>query len=110
MLSRRNFFAYLPFVNCAPLFPMRTDLHSIIAIAHQLPHTGEIHCPHPIMIFSFNQINAFKLDRNRKQFSLRPLYATTFNGFQGLTLEKAVLDLRTYSFTHGQLYTAHSRV
>ncbi|KAG1789525.1 uncharacterized protein HD556DRAFT_776249 [Suillus plorans] len=67
-----------------------SDLHSI-AIAHQLPHTGEIHCPHPIMIFSFNQISAFKLDRNRKQFPLRPLYATTLIGCQGLTLEKSCL-------------------
>ncbi|KAG2056793.1 ATP-dependent DNA helicase PIF1, partial [Suillus hirtellus] len=46
----------------------------------------------------------------RKQFPLRPAYATTFNGCQGLTLEKAVLDLRTDSFAHGQLYTALSRV
>ncbi|KAG2742226.1 hypothetical protein P692DRAFT_201725486, partial [Suillus brevipes Sb2] len=47
---------------------------------------------------------------NRKQFPLRPAYATTFNGSQGLTLQKAVLDLRTDSFAHGQLYTALSRV
>ncbi|KAG2069095.1 hypothetical protein BDR04DRAFT_1022412, partial [Suillus decipiens] len=37
---------------------------------------------------------------NRKQFPLRPVYATTFNGSQGLTLEKAVLDLRADSFAH----------
>ncbi|KAG2102515.1 uncharacterized protein F5147DRAFT_289327 [Suillus discolor] len=96
-----------PFANCAPLFPMRTltctALRSLISFL-------EIHCLPPIMIFSFNRISAFKLDRNRTQFPLRPLYATTFIGCQGLTLEKAVLDLRTYSFTHGQLYTAHSRV
>ncbi|KAG2076050.1 hypothetical protein BDR04DRAFT_1149760 [Suillus decipiens] len=35
-----------------------------------------------------------------------PAYATTFNESQGLTLEKAVLDLRTDSFAHDQLYTA----
>ncbi|KAJ8589561.1 hypothetical protein M405DRAFT_738385 [Rhizopogon salebrosus TDB-379] len=43
-------------------------------------------------------------------FPLRPAYATTFNGCQGLTLDKTVLDLRCDVFVHGQLYTAHSRI
>ncbi|KAF9232085.1 hypothetical protein BU15DRAFT_55416 [Melanogaster broomeanus] len=47
---------------------------------------------------------------NHKQFPLRLAYATTFNGCQGLTLTRTVLDLHTDSFAHGQLYTALSRV
>ncbi|KAJ8590070.1 hypothetical protein M405DRAFT_816876 [Rhizopogon salebrosus TDB-379] len=43
-------------------------------------------------------------------FPLRPAYATTFNGCQGLTLDKTVLDLRCDVFVHGQLYTALSRI
>ncbi|CAG8855289.1 9793_t:CDS:1, partial [Gigaspora margarita] len=46
----------------------------------------------------------------RKQFSLRLAYSTTFNSCQGLTLNRAVIDLRTNVFAHGQLYTAISRV
>jgi len=46
----------------------------------------------------------------RRQFPLRLAYATTFNSCQGLTLDKVVLDLREDVFTHGQLYTAISRV
>ncbi|KIK34665.1 hypothetical protein CY34DRAFT_97558 [Suillus luteus UH-Slu-Lm8-n1] len=34
----------------------------------------------------------------------------TFNGCQGLTLERAVLDVRTDAFAHGQLYTVLLRV
>jgi hypothetical protein len=41
-------------------------------------------------------------------FPLQPAYATTFNGCQGLTLDKTVLDLRCDVFVHGQLYTALS--
>lgn len=46
----------------------------------------------------------------RRQFPLRLAYASTFNSCQGLTLDRAVLDLRTPVFTHGQLYTSISRV
>ena len=46
----------------------------------------------------------------RKQFPLRLAYATTFNSCQGLTLDRAVVDLRVAPFTHGQLYTSISRV
>lgn len=46
----------------------------------------------------------------RKQFPLRLAYATTFNSCQGLTLAKAMIDLRVEVFAHGQLYTALSRV
>jgi hypothetical protein len=47
---------------------------------------------------------------HRIQYPLRLAYSTTFNGCSGLTLDKAVLDLRTEVFAHGQLYTALSRV
>ncbi|KDQ54266.1 hypothetical protein JAAARDRAFT_135755 [Jaapia argillacea MUCL 33604] len=47
---------------------------------------------------------------NRQQYPLRLAYASTFNGCQGLTLERTVLDVRTDVFAHGQLYTAVSRV
>ena len=37
-------------------------------------------------------------------------YATTFNSYQGLTLDRAVIDLRVLPLSHGQLYTSISRV
>jgi hypothetical protein len=46
----------------------------------------------------------------RRQFPLMPAYATTFHSCQGLTLKKIAIDLTTPVFTHGQLYTALSRV
>jgi ATP-dependent DNA helicase PIF1 len=46
----------------------------------------------------------------RKQFPLAPAYATTFNSCQGLTLDKVGIDLTSPVFSHGQLYTALSRV
>ncbi|KIJ22650.1 hypothetical protein M422DRAFT_196931, partial [Sphaerobolus stellatus SS14] len=46
----------------------------------------------------------------RKQFPLAPAYATTFNSCQGLTLDKVVINLTCPVFSHGQLYTALSRV
>ncbi|KAG2335347.1 hypothetical protein BDR05DRAFT_832727, partial [Suillus weaverae] len=84
-----------------------TSLHRR-SVEVQIPQTEEIHClPH--ITFAFNPAcSSWTVDR--KQFPLRPAYATTFNGSQGLTLEKTVLDLRTDSFAHGQLYTALSRV
>ena len=46
----------------------------------------------------------------RKQFPLAPAYATTFNSCQGLTLDKVGVDLTSPVFSHGQLYTAMSRI
>jgi hypothetical protein len=37
-------------------------------------------------------------------------YAVTFNGCQGLTVQKLALDLRRPVFSHGQLYAAMTRV
>lgn len=46
----------------------------------------------------------------RKQFPLAPAYASTFHSCQGLTLDCIGVDLTHPVFTHGQLYTALSRV
>jgi ATP-dependent DNA helicase PIF1 len=46
----------------------------------------------------------------RKQFPLAPAYASTFHSCQGLTLDWVGIDLTKPVFTHGQLYTALSRV
>ena len=46
----------------------------------------------------------------RKQFPLAPAYATTFNSCQGLTLDRVGLDLTRPVFSHGQLYTALTRI
>ncbi|KAF9514950.1 hypothetical protein BS47DRAFT_1294590 [Hydnum rufescens UP504] len=46
----------------------------------------------------------------RKQFPLRLGYASTFNSAQGQTLQRVGIDLTQPVFTHGQLYTAISRV
>lgn len=46
----------------------------------------------------------------RRQFPLAPAYATTFNSCQGLTLDRVGIDLTKPVFSHGQLYTAMSRI
>jgi hypothetical protein len=46
----------------------------------------------------------------RQQFPLAPAYATTFNSCQGMTLDTLGVDLTRPVFSHGQLYTALSRV
>lgn len=47
---------------------------------------------------------------HRRQFPLAPAYATTFNSCQGLTLDRVGVDLTRPVFSHGQLYTAFSRI
>jgi hypothetical protein len=69
---------------------------------------GDIHCI-PRIRFEFTPSRA-SWTVHRLQFPLRLSYATTFNGSQGLTLDKTVLDLRCEVFAHGQLYTALSRI
>ena len=46
----------------------------------------------------------------RRQFPLAPAYATTFNSCQGMTLDIIGVDLTIPVFSHGQLYTALSRI
>jgi len=50
------------------------------------------------------------LNVHHLQFPLCLAYATTFNGCQGLTLDKTVLDLCCEVFAHGQLYTVLSQI
>ena len=58
----------------------------------------------------FNTVLRSKHTLCRMQFPLAPAYATTFNSCQGLTLDRVGLDLRVSVFSHGQLYTALSRI
>lgn len=46
----------------------------------------------------------------RRQYPLSLAYATTFHSCQGLTLDCVGIDLMHPVFTHGQLYTALSRI
>ena len=46
----------------------------------------------------------------RKQYPLRPAYATTFNGSQGTALKRCTIDVRKNPFAYGHLYVALSRV
>jgi ATP-dependent DNA helicase PIF1 len=46
----------------------------------------------------------------RRQFPLTLGYATTFNSCQGLNLDRVGVDLTYPVFSHGQLYTALSRI
>jgi ATP-dependent DNA helicase PIF1 len=46
----------------------------------------------------------------RRQFPFAPGYATTFNSCQGLNLDAVGVDVTTPVFSHGQLYTALSRI
>ncbi|KAG9036935.1 hypothetical protein FRB95_007498 [Tulasnella sp. JGI-2019a] len=46
----------------------------------------------------------------RRQFPIAPAYATTFNSCQGLTLDRVGVDATKPVFSHGQLYTALSKV
>jgi hypothetical protein len=53
---------------------------------------------------------AFNFVVHRKQILLALCYTTTFNGCQGLTVQNLGLDLRRSVFSHGQLYSAVTRV
>jgi len=46
----------------------------------------------------------------RRQYPFAPGYATTFNSCQGLNLDAVGADLTYPVFSHGQLYTAVSRI
>jgi hypothetical protein len=56
------------------------------------------------------QPHAFNFKVHRRQIPLALSCATTFNGCQGLTVQKLMPDLRRPVFSHGQLYSAMSRV
>jgi ATP-dependent DNA helicase PIF1 len=62
----------------------------------------------PRITFTFNLMSGHTL--LRRQFPLALAYASTFNSCQGLTLDAIGCDLTTPAFSHGQLYTALSRI
>lgn len=89
------------------------ELHERFVGVELLPNSsyiarGKVYCL-PRIIFEF-QPKYCPWTVQRRQFPLRLAYSTTFNSCQGLTLNRAVIDLRTPVFTHGQLYTSISRV
>ena len=65
--------------------------------------------PLPRILFHW-QIGRGVVTMSRRQFPLRPAYASTFNGAQGETLQTATVDIRQSPFSHGQLYVALGRV
>jgi hypothetical protein len=69
---------------------------------------GDIHCI-PQIYFEFTPTRA-SWTVHCLQFPLYLTYATTFNGSQGLMLDKTVLNLHCEVFAHGQLYTALSHI
>ena len=62
----------------------------------------------PRITFTHDLSNGYTLIR--RQFPLSPAYATTFNSCQGLNLDYVGIDLTRPVFSHGQLYTALSRI
>lgn len=68
--------------------------------------------PEDILIprISFSHILPSAHTLLRHQFPLALAYATTFNSCQGLTLDIVGIDLIRPVFSHGQLYTALSRI
>jgi hypothetical protein len=59
----------------------------------------------PRIDFHF-QPQGFNFTVHRKQIPLALCYATTLNGYQGLTVQRLGLNLRRPVFSHGQLYSA----
>jgi len=88
------------------------SVHRRHVMIQTLPDNGE-----PGIIFPLTK-RTFESRENRyagytvlrQQIPLRVAYAMTYNGCQAATLDKVALDVRVPSFTHGQLYTALSRV
>jgi hypothetical protein len=80
----------------------------IRVISNRTGCLGDIHCI-PRIRFPF-QPHHSSWTVHRLQIPLRLAYSCTFNGCVGLTLDKAVVDVREPVFAHGQLYTALSRV
>lgn len=54
--------------------------------------------------------NEYPFQWTRRQFPVRPAFATTINKSQGQTLKEVGVWMRVPVFSHGQLYVAASRV
>jgi hypothetical protein len=106
----RNMSVQKGLVKNARLIIQRLHQHfvEVRVINNRTGQLGDIHCI-PRIRFEFTPTRA-SWTVHRLQFPLRLAYATTFNGCQGLTLDKTVLNLRCEVFAHGQLYTALSRI
>jgi hypothetical protein len=63
----------------------------------------------PRVEFTFTPLRSNYI-MHRKQLPLALSYAVTFNGCQGLTVLRLGVDLRRPVFSHGQLYSAMTRV
>lgn len=61
-------------------------------------------------VHSFMRCTFWSKGVSRKQFPLIPAFSLSIHKSQGQTLEKVGLELQRQPFTHGQLYTALSRV
>ena len=91
-------------MNHTPVILMKVSEH------HVLVKTLEGNSfPLPRIVFRF-PIAHGTTTMTRRQYPLRPAYATTVHGVQGSTLQLGGLDLRYMPFTHGQLYVALSRL
>jgi hypothetical protein len=92
------------------------QLHQYSVVVRLLPFQTSVLPSNNGRTFPFSRINfEFNPQRSswtilRRQLPLRLAYATTFNSCQGLTLDRAVLDLRSPVFAHGQLHTALTRI
>ena len=84
-----------------------TSVISVQVITKNGPSPEEVILPRITFIYSIPG-SGFTLCR--RQFPLAPAYATTFNSCQGLTLDKVGVDVINPVFSHGQLYTALSRI
>ena len=88
------------------------QLHQYSVVVRLLPFQASVLRSNRCRTFPFSRINfEFNPQRSswtvlRRQLPLRLAYATTFNSCQGLTLDKAIVDLISPVFAHGQLYTA----
>ncbi|CAK0798148.1 unnamed protein product [Prorocentrum cordatum] len=65
--------------------------------------------PLPRITFRWQIVNGTST-MARRQYPLRPAYASTYNSAQGRTLSRMVLDVRHNPFSHGHLYAALTRV
>lgn len=64
----------------------------------------------PRILFKFPLHSRSPVTICRRAFPVRLAYACSIHKSQGCTIDKVGVDLRSFCFCHGQLYTAVSRV